>query len=161
FLNVGPAVSGKAPGCVVIVNNAATAATDYGVQYGATGQQLTCITGADMPAQGEYYPVIAEGVYLFAPADASAVALISYTYTAGGRGATITLSNQLMGYAPYFQALLYNNMRGKFFGLQLNSCIMGQLGIPTKQDDWWVLDVDFDAMVDASNTLGKIYADLY
>lgn len=101
------------------------------------------------------------GVYLFAPADAAAVALISYTYTVAGRGASITLGNQLMGYAPYFQALLYNNMRGKFFGLQLNSCVMGQLGIPTKQDDWWVLDVDFDAMVDASNTLGKIYADLF
>jgi hypothetical protein len=43
--------------------------------------------------------------------------------------------------------------------LQLNSCVMGSLGIPTKQEDFWICDIDFDASTDASDTLGAIYAD--
>lgn len=51
FLNAGPAVGGKAPVSVVIANIAASASTDYGVQYQSTGQQLTCTSGAIMPAR--------------------------------------------------------------------------------------------------------------
>jgi hypothetical protein len=65
-----------------------------------------------------------------------------------------------MGFAPEFQAFMYDSFRGKYFGLQLNSCVMGSLSIPTKQEDFWILDFDADASTDATDTLGYIYADL-
>ena len=46
------------------------------------------------------------------------------------RGATITLSNQLMGYAPEFKALLYNTFRGKYFALELNDCTASEISLP-------------------------------
>jgi hypothetical protein len=85
--------------------------------------------------------------------------LLSYLYADATADVTIALTNQLMGYAPEFQAFMYNNFRNKYFGLQLNSCVMGSLGIPTKQEDFWICDIDFDASTDASDSLGAIYAD--
>jgi len=32
---------------------------------------------------------------------------------------------------------------------------------PTKLEDFWMADVSFDANLDASNNLGKIFADTY
>jgi hypothetical protein len=32
--------------------------------------------------------------------------------------------------------------------------------VPTKQEDFWVVDFNFDAATDASDTLGKLYADV-
>jgi hypothetical protein len=69
------------------------------------------------------------------------------------------VTNQLMGYAPEFQALLYNNFRGNLFGLLLYSCVMGSLSIPTKQEDFWVSDFDLEASCDVSGNLLDIFAD--
>ena len=142
----------------ITVTNAAHFVTDYGVAYSATGQQFTKV--AISPAAGQYSVNAGTGVYTFAAADASAAVLISYTYTDSARGSTITLSNQLMGFAPEFRAFLFNNFRTKLMGIELYSCTMGQISLPTKQEDFWMCDVTFDAGVDASNTLGQIYADL-
>jgi|SRR6185437_8065669 len=146
-------------GTSVTVANAATAVTDFGVINADTGQQLTRVTGT--PATGEYS--IADpftGVYTFASADSGMNVFISYTYTDASRGTTITLTNQLMGYAPEFRSFLFNQFRGRIMGLELFSCTMGSITIPTKQEDFWISDINFDAGVDASDTLGKIYADL-
>lgn len=141
----------------ITVANSAHFVTDYGVIYSATGQQLTKVESS--PATGQYSVNPATGIYTFS-GDASAAVLISYTYTSSSRGTTITLTNQLMGYAPEFRAFLFNNFRTKLFGIELYSCTMGQMSLPTKQEDFWMSDVTFDAGVDASNTLGQIYADL-
>lgn len=142
----------------ITVANSAHFVTDYGVVYAATGQQFEKV--ASSPAAGQYSVNPATGVYTFASADASAAVLISYTYTSSTRGTTITLTNQLMGYAPEFRAFLFNNFRTKLMGIELYSCTLGQLSVPTKQEDFWMADLTFDAGVDASNTLGQIYADL-
>jgi hypothetical protein len=142
----------------VTVNNAAAFAMDYGVQYAATQQQLTRLASGT-PAQGQY-TVSAGGAYTFAAADEGAGVLISYTYTSATRGETITLTNQLLGYAPNFRALLYNTTSGKFIALELFNCTASEISVPTKQEDFWIVDFNFDASVDATNTLGKIYADV-
>ena len=56
---------------------------------------------------------------------------------------------------------MYNTFRGKQIAIQLNACTMGQLSIPSKQEDFWISDFDMEANVDASNTLGYIYADTF
>lgn len=136
--------------------------TDYGVIYKTgpnAGQQLTKV--ASSPATGQYSMNPATGVYTFATADVGLVVKISYTYTDSTHGSTITLVNQLMGYAPEFRAFLQGSFRSKFLGIELFSCTLGQLSVPTKQEDFWVSDITFDAGVDATDSLGAIYGDLF
>jgi hypothetical protein len=149
---------GAAASTITVANNA-TFQQDFGVQYASNGQQLQKVSSPS--AAGQYS--VSGGVYSFyttGGGDAGVAMLISYSYAASARGATATLTNQLMGYAPNFQAFLYNVFNGKFFGLQLNSCQASEISIPTKQEDFWIVDFNFDASCDATNTLGKLYADL-
>jgi hypothetical protein len=144
----------------VSVANAAQIVMDYGVRDALTGAQFTSVSSN--PATGQYSVVTSganKGQYTFAAADKGRAILVSYTYAAGTRGQSVTLNNQYMGYAPEFRALLYNNYRGKFLGLELNNCTMGQISIPTKQEDFWIADIDFEACADATDSLGKLYAD--
>jgi hypothetical protein len=143
----------------IIVTHAGTFVTDFGVIDTATGAQLTKVPLATTPTTGQYHVDPASGTYTFAAADTLKAVKISYTYTVTG-GSTITLANQNMGYAPEFRGFLFNNFRGKRFGIELLSCTMGQLTIPTKQEDFWMSDITFDAGVDATDTLGYIYGDL-
>jgi hypothetical protein len=140
----------------VTVTNSANFVTDYGVVFSATGKALTKV--ASGPTTGQYS--VSAGVYTFAAADTTLGVLIAYSSTDSTSGATITLNNQLMGYAPEFRAFLFSSFRTKRLGIELYSCTLGQLTIPTKQEDFWMSDITFDASVDASNTLGQIYADL-
>lgn len=140
----------------VTVTNTATFVTDYGVTFTLTGLPLTKVTSS--PATGQY-SVSAAGVYTFAAADTALGVKISYSYTVASVGKTITLSNQLMGYAPEFRMFLFNTFRTKRIGIELYSCTMGQFSLPTKQDDFWMADFSFDASCDSSDVLGKIYGD--
>jgi endoglucanase Acf2 len=140
----------------VTVTHSGTFVTDYGVIDTLTGTQLTKV--ASSPATGQYS--VAAGVYTFAAADTTKTVKISYSYTDSTAGATITLANQLMGFAPEFRAFLFSAFRTKRLGIELYSCTMGQMTIPTKQEDFWMSDLTFDAGVDATDTLGKIYADV-
>jgi hypothetical protein len=143
----------------VAVANAAAYQDDLGVLDALTAQPFTRVTGA--PASGQYQTAViggSAGHYEFAAADAGRAVLISYTYTVAS-GQTITLVNQLMGHAPVFRAFLFSTFRNELLGVDLSNCVMGQLGLPTKQDDFWVYDIDFEAAADAAGALGKIYAD--
>jgi hypothetical protein len=50
---------------------------------------------------------------------------------------------------PQGQALRRRPLRGRVPGV----------GIATKQGDFWMVDVTFDAFCDATDTLGAFYAD--
>jgi hypothetical protein len=141
------------------VAQAATFVADYGVQF-ADGTQLTKVASA--PAAGQYSVVETgggKGVYTFASADnVSALTVkISYSYTVAGTGKTLLIANQLMGFAPEFEAFVYNAFRSNFLGIKLNDCTMLQVGIPTKQEDFWVMDITFAANADASDNIGALY----
>jgi hypothetical protein len=139
--------------------------TDYGVINKDTGLNMEKVASA--PAVGQYTFTQATtggsptaATYVFNASETASAVLLSYLYADSSNGVTITLSNQLMGYAPEFRALLFNNFRNKYFGIELYSCVMGMVGIPTKQEDFWICDIDLDASTDATDTLGVIYADL-
>jgi hypothetical protein len=101
------------------------------------------------------------GSYAFFAGDVSAglTVALNYVWQDVDHGVTLSLTNQLMGYAPQFQALLYNSFRGQMLCCQLNACVLGTLQIPTKQEDFWVSDFDFEASADFSGNIGAIYAD--
>lgn len=138
--------------------------TDFGVINKDTGLNMVKVTTT--PALGQYTftqattgaePISA--AYGFNASETASAVLLSYLYADSTNGVTIALSSQLMGYAPEFQALLYNNFRNKYFALQLNSCTMGSLSIPSKQEDFWICDIDFDASADVTGSIGSIFAD--
>jgi hypothetical protein len=138
--------------------------TDYGVQNYDTGLNMVKVAAA--PTVGEYSFTQATtggtptaAAYVFNAAETASKVLLSYLYPDATNGVTISLANQLQGYAPVIRGLLYSNFRGKYFGLELNACTMGQISIPSKQEDFWISDFDMDCNVDASGNLGSIYAD--
>jgi hypothetical protein len=45
--------------------------------------------------------------------------LISYSYTVAATGKSLTITNQLMGFAPEVEFFLYNNFRTNFVGIKL------------------------------------------
>lgn len=138
----------------ITVANSAQFVQDYGVQF-ADGTQLTKVASA--PAAGQYSNTA--GVYTFASADnvSAKTVLISYSYTVAATGKTLTINNQLMGFAPEFEAFLYNNFRSQFFGVKLNDCTMIHVSVPTKQEDFWLVDISFAANADASDVVGAFY----
>lgn len=143
----------------ITVVNAATFVDDLGVVDALTGQPFSNVGSGSLTAAGQYKVNISTGVYTFYSADASRAVKISYTYTATTAGtSTLTLTNQLMGYAPQLKVVAYNNFRGEYLGIQLNQCTMGQLTLASKLEDFWMYDITFDANCDASDTLGKIFA---
>lgn len=143
-----------------------TASKDLGVINALTGAPMQSIS-TGTPAEGQYkfVPAVASPVtaasYVFSAADIAAdlPVLLSYCWPDASHGTTLHVANQLMGFAPEFQALLYNNFRGNMFGVLLYSCVMGSLSIPTKQEDFWVSDFDLDASCDVSGNLLDIISD--
>lgn len=146
----------------ITVTNAATFAKDNGVFYtsGAKpGQMLLRV--ASGPTTGQYAVNSTSGIYTFAAADNTLGVAISYTYSNSTRGKTITLNNQLMGYAPVCRVDVWNNFRNQVLGIRLNACTFGSWTYPSKLEDFWVSDVSFDANTDSSDTLGAIFADTF
>jgi hypothetical protein len=140
----------------VPVTNLATFNTDYGVIGGTTGKQFIKVTGTPLIGQ---YKNTGTGTYTFAATETELSVFISYTWTDVSSGSTITLNNQLMGYAPYVQMILYNSFRGELFAIEMYSCVLGKISLPTKQEDFWIMDIDWTCNVNAAGILGKIYAD--
>jgi hypothetical protein len=132
---------------------------DWGVQNGLTGQQFT-YSGTNAPSAGQYQVNLSSGSYTFNVADNGTQVKISYTYSVNA-GSTITLANQLMGYAPELTMFLYNRFRNKYLAVQLNDVTLGSISIPTKLEDFWIMDFDGAANADATNTLGILMADLF
>jgi hypothetical protein len=122
------------------------------------GTQMTSATAA--PTVSGTYQFTA-GTYKFLAADVTAglTVAVNYTWNDSTHGYTLAIANQAMGYAPQFQALLYNNFKNQLFAAQLNACVLGTVQIPSKQEDFWVSDFDFEASADFSGNIGALYAD--
>lgn len=161
----------------VTPNNAAVggdaiALTDMGVIIASgggftPGLQMTAVPSGT-PTTGEYKfvaPTVGSpgtpASYVFAAADVSAGlnVLLSYRWNDATHGTTLHVTNQLMGFAPQIQALLYNDFRGAMFGCLLYNAVLGSISIPTKQEDFWVSDFDLDASCDVSGNLLDIISD--
>lgn len=130
----------------VTVANAANFIDDDGVIYAATGLPLTKV--ASSPADGQYS--VAAGVYTFGVTDSGKGVLASYTYTIASSGQKITVTNQLIGTTPTFQALFYTTFQGQAVTLKLNNCISSKLSFGTKLEDFSMPEFDFSCFADAS-----------
>lgn len=125
---------------------------DLGVRYVATGLPLTRVQSA--PAVGQY-TVSGAGAYVFNTADAGLFVLISYEYQSTlASPRQFTISNQAMGYAPQFLCILNSQYNGGYMHLRLPACISSKLGLATKNDDFTIPELEFDAFADASGTVG-------
>ena len=132
-----------------------TFVADFGVRNASTGLPMTRVASA--PATGQYSVNEATGVYTFAGADTGLAVLISYEYSATSTSARVsTISNQLMGYAPEFEVILSQPYSGKALTLRLVKCQPSKLTLPLKNDDFTMLDFEFDALADASDVVGYI-----
>ncbi len=139
----------------VQVNNHASFATDLGVVYAATALPLILV--ASSPAQGQYAVNPGTGTYTFNAADAGAAILVSYQYAIAGSGEQITLANPLLGVQPSFQAVLetsYQSPGGlKKADLTLFSCVSSKLTLDSKQEDFTVPELDFEAFANAAGNV--------
>ncbi len=140
------------------VSNTFPVVVNWGVQYKTSGQQLILVNSNVQV--GQYMVNANSNAYVFNSGDNANVVLISYTQ-ASTAGTTITLANQLMGYAPELSMLLYNKFRNKYLALELTDVTLGSINIPSKLEDFWIADFDGSANADATNTLGKLMMDLF
>ena len=170
-LYFGQTAQPKRQGAVVDAPHAIPSATAYTVTvtppasgvFGADLGVTDVTTGLPMqrvaatPEAGQY-SVSNVGLYTFNVADKGKGVLISYEYTiATSPGSeTFNLTNQLMGYAPVFSALFFNQYMGKTLVMKLNQNILGKLSRPMKNDDFTLTDMDADAFVDQTGSLGYI-----
>lgn len=147
----------------VTVTGSATFDSDNGVVFssGTNAGQVLLNVGTSAPNASQYIVNTTSGIYTFNSADNTKGVAISYTYTNTTRGKTITLSNQLMGFAPTCRIDMWNNFRGKMLGIRLNACTLGSWSYPSKLEDFWISDVAFDANADAGNNVGFIFADTF
>ncbi|QOR55190.1 MAG: hypothetical protein SHS37scaffold296_7 [Burkholderiales phage 68_11] len=107
---------------------------------------------ASAPATGQYS--VSSGTYTFAAADAGLSLLRSYEYSSSSSGLLMPLTNQLMGYAPSFGVILYNDSKGTKLVVKLTNCQSDKLSLPFKNEDFVVADFGFEAMDDGTGSAG-------
>jgi hypothetical protein len=132
---------------------------DQGVINGTTGISMLRVASAPAVGQYTFAPSASAGVgatYGFNAAETAATVQLTFLATVT-TGSSLTLTNQLMGFAPVCQAYLSNSFRGEVDAVQLNAVTLGMFSKPTKQEDFWVSDLDFSANCDAGGTLGVFY----
>lgn len=137
---------------------------DLGVIDMATGLNMVKVPSAPAAGQYSFTPVTTgptAASYAFAAADVTAgfQVKLSFRSTSTTAGSTLTINNQLMGYAPICQLVLWNEFRGALDLIQLNAVTLGMFSKPTKQEDFWVSDIDFSCNADVSDVLGLLYTD--
>ncbi len=136
--------------------NAANFVDDEGVLYAASGLPLTKVSST--PSAGQYS--VASGAYSFSSAEAGKAILVSYTYTLSGTGQKFTVSNQLLGTTPTFQAIFYTTFQGQGISLKLNNCTSSKLSFHTKLEDFVMPEFDFSCFADpAGNVMTWSYAE--
>lgn len=146
------AVPASTPWTVTVTPpNSGTWSVDLGVIDATTGQAMTRVASA--PATGQYS--VAAGVYTFASADANKAILISYEYTATSTSAKYgTISNQNMGYSPFFSVALQNSYAGSNLVLKFNRCTSSKFSFPFKNEDFTMPDFEFEMMADNAGNIG-------
>jgi hypothetical protein len=122
---------------------------DNGVVYLATG--LPLIKVASIPEAGEYS--VSSGSYSFNEADAGKSVLVSYVYSLSNAGHNFTISNQLLGTTPTFQAQFYTTFQGQAISLKLHNCTSTKLSFKTKLEDFVMPEFDFSCFADAAGNV--------
>jgi len=150
-INEAQSVPAAGPYAVNVANKTNFIA-DLGVAYASSGIMLAPTSGS--PGAGQYG--VSGGTYTFSAGDAAANLLITYSYTATG-GASIALTNMLMGSQPTFKLILNEQFQGKLLNLQLNSVVSPKLSLQFKNEDFMIPEFDFAAAADAGGNIGNVW----
>lgn len=129
---------------------------DLGVRYTATDIPLTKVASA--PAVGQYSVVTSTGVYSFNASENGTQVNISFQFTPTATGVQLNLTNQLMGFAPTFQVTLNINYNNSQCTLLLYACVASKLMFNTKQDDFIIPELDFEAFANPAGKVIDIYS---
>lgn len=135
--------------------NLANFDTDLGVTYAATGQALK-LTSSATPASIGTYHLNASNKYVMAAGDTGQNVNLNYLWKDSTTGATLTITNQPMGYAPQLKLVFTTILNGQIFTGKFNQAVSGSLQVETKTDDWMMGDLDVTCFCDASNTLATL-----
>jgi hypothetical protein len=130
----------------------ATWANDLGVKYALTGIQLGCVAGG---AEATGFYSVAAGVYTFAAGDSAAVVALTYSYTAA-TGNKITITNNLMGDAPYFEMVFDIIFEGNNAQLHMVKAVANKWTFGSKLDDFTIPDWEGEFMCNDAGILGYI-----
>lgn len=137
---------------IITVANHTTWTTDLGVVNVLTGTRYVRVAGGAEVAGASYS--VAAGVYTFAAGDANANMKLSYLYTDSSSGETITITNQQMGDATAFTAIMQFNWSSEQSVLTLNKCLASDTEISTKLDDYAKPTFGFMSSCDTNDVLG-------
>jgi hypothetical protein len=165
FGNANPA-AGSAPisiaeACTVantvnVAHNGANFVRDLGVVLASDNSLFTRVTG-NVVANATYAVNESSGAYSFNSGQAGANVLISYEWTDGANGKTISITNQLLGNAPAFLAAFQTTFRSKTLTLVLNACMSSKLSLPSKLEDFEIPSFDWQSFADAAGNIGTMY----
>jgi hypothetical protein len=134
----------------VTVTHSSGFSEDLGVIYASDMSEFTCGTSL---AKG-IYEVATTGVYTFDSSDKSTAIQISYAYTTtSAAGKIITVSNPLIGQAPYFETHFRQSFEGNDFYVRFKKCVAGKISFGSKLEDFNIPEIDISMMADASNYL--------
>jgi len=144
------------------VGSGLTVVEDLGAINNDTGDQMVKVASAPAVGQYAFTPAVTGGSptaasYAFNASETATHVAISYTATTTG-GVSLALTQLPIGNTVITKLMLFNSTKGKFLALELNNVAFGSYSLPSKQDDFWVADVDFTACADASDNLGTLYA---
>jgi hypothetical protein len=131
-----------------------TFSQDEGVVYASNGATLTYTTGAPTAA-GQYAQ--AAGTYTFSSSDASAQVGLNYLFTTTA-GQKIAISNQAMGYTPFFQAVFRNQdpRSGLFSTYVINRVVASKWDMSPKLGDWAMSSFEMEVMDDGTGQIGTL-----
>lgn len=141
----------------VTVTNSANFSADYGVVRASDGAIYQRVQNT--PVGLQYTCNESTGVYGFNSSQNTVNVAVSYKYTDGANGKTISLTNQLLGNSPQFTAAFTETFNGKSLTIVLNACQSSKLTLATKLEDFTQPQFDFMAFADASGSMGNIYMD--
>ncbi len=141
----------------VTVTNGANFALDLGVVRASDNAIYTRVSAT--PVGLQYTVNTSTGVYGFNSSQNNVPVAVSYQYNSAVSGKKITISNQLLGNAPTFMAVLTETFQGKPLTMVLNSCMSSKLALATKLEDFTLPSFDFEAFADAAGNLGTFSLD--
>lgn len=132
---------------------ASTPLVDQGVFNPSTGLQFQRVSSA--PALNQYSFVASTGIYTFGTHSASLPMLFNYTYSVAS-GYTISIGNPPMGTTPRFAITLFMQYpnSNKQMVMFLYSCVSPRLTLPSQIDDYWIMDLDFNAFANEGGNVG-------
>ena len=132
--------------------NSGTWLKDWGVRYSDTDAPLTAVSA--VTAAGQYS--VAAGVYTFDTADSSRPVVISYEYTVT-TGNTLTMLSHPQGQVALTSLRYQGYYGGRLVGCYIPNAVGSTLSIPSKQGDFAVPEMDFEAFADTTGKVAVLY----